>query len=234
MYTKSAEFYDALYHFKDYVAASVQLDEIIQQRHPEAQSLLDVGCGTGKHVENLRHRYQVEGLDISAELLSVARERCPDVPFHEADMATFKLGRSFDVITSLFSAIAYVRTLKNLERAVACMSSHLEPGGLLIIEPWFSPENYWRGRITANFFDKPELKIAWMYTSEIEDNVSIFKINYLVGTPEGVTYFTEKHEMGLFTEAEYIEAFERAGLAVEHDPKGLFGRGMYIGHKKNG
>jgi ubiquinone/menaquinone biosynthesis C-methylase UbiE len=234
MFTKSAQFYDALYHFKDYAAASTQVDELIQQRHPEAQTLVDVGCGTGKHLDQLRHHYQVEGLDLSHELLAIARERCPGVSFHKGDMVNFDLGHSFDVVTCLFSAIAYVRTLENLQRAVACMSRHLQPGGLLIIEPWFSPENYWLGRITANFFDDPELKIAWMYTSEIEGNVSIFNIHYLVGTPKEVTHFTERHEMGLFTPVEYTSAFQLAGLSVEYDAKGLFGRGMYIAQKGNG
>ena len=111
------------------------------------------------------------------------------------------------------------------------MAEHLKPLGVLIIEPWINPDKYWIGRITANFVDQPDLKIAWMYTSEVEENISVFGINYLVGTPEGVTYFTERHEMGLFTHEEYRNAFFRAGLDVEYDPVGLFKRGLYIGKK---
>lgn len=232
MFTKSAQFYDALYHFKDYVAASNQLKQMIEQRHPNSQTLLDVGCGTGKHVEYLQTDYQVEGLDLSAELLEVARKRCPNVPFHEASMVDFNLGQTFDVVTCLFSAIAYVKTIENMERSVATMARHLQPGGLLIVEPWISPEKYWLGKITANFVDQPDLKIAWMYTSEIEDLVSIFNIHYLVGTPEGVEHFTERHEMGLFTQEQYLEAFNKAGLDVDYDANGLFGRGIYIGVKR--
>jgi ubiquinone/menaquinone biosynthesis C-methylase UbiE len=229
MFTKSAEFYDALYHFKDYAAAAKQLRTLIQQTCPGATTLLDVGCGTGQHLQHLRGHYQVEGLDLNAKLLKIARQRCPGILFHEGNMVDFNLDRSFDVVTCLFSSIGYVGTIDNLAQAVASMSRHLKPGGILFVEPWFSPENYWTGRLTANFVDQPELKIAWMYLSELKGRTSILDIHYLVGTPQGVDHFTERHEAGLFAYAEYLEAFRRCGLDVRHDPTGLFGRGMYIG-----
>jgi ubiquinone/menaquinone biosynthesis C-methylase UbiE len=231
MFTKSAHYYDALYHFKDYTTASRQLHALIQQRNPNARTLLDVGCGTGKHLEVLRRFYQVEGLDVNPELLKVAQRRCPEVRFYKEDMTSFELGDTYDVVTCLFSSIGYVKSVNNMEKAVVSMARHLKPGGLLIVEPWFSPETYWVGKITANFVNQPDLKIAWMYTSEIDGRVSVFDINYLVGTPDGVNYFTEKHEMGLFTHEEYLKAFEEAGLDVSHDLTGLFGQGMYTGCK---
>jgi SAM-dependent methyltransferase len=231
MYRHSAELYDALYHFKDYAAASVKLHALIQERKPDAQSLLDVGCGTGKHLEFLRQFYRVEGLDVSSEMLEVARQRCPDIPFHDGNMIDFYLSRTFDVVVCLFSSIGYVKTPENLVRAVRCMASHLLAGGILIVEPWFSPDRYWKGRITANFVDEPERKIAWMYTSEGNGLLSVFDIHYLVGTPEGVTHFTERHEMGLFTEEQYAQALRAADLEITYDPDGLFGRGMYVGTK---
>lgn len=228
MFIRSAPFYDELYAFKDYEGATEKLHGILRERHPEASSLLDVACGTGRHVEKLRRHYRAEGLDLSPDLLAFARERCPDVLFHQGDMTDFDLGRRFDVVTCLFSSIAYVRTLDNLRRAVAAMARHLNPGGVLAIEPWFTPETYWTGTITGNFVDHPELKIAWMYTSERADRLSVLDIHYLVGRPAGVEHFTERHELGLFTQGEYLEAFHDAGLEAEHDPEGLFRRGLYL------
>jgi SAM-dependent methyltransferase len=232
MFAKTAQFYDALYHFKDYVSASRQLDALIRQINPRVKHLLDVGCGTGKHIEYLREYYQAEGLDLSPEMLEIARERFPEVPFHLGDMVDFDLGRAFDVVTCLFGSIGYLKTVESLDRAVARMASHLRPGGILVVEPWLSPENYWVGRLTANVADQPDLKIAWMYISEMEGRLSIFDIHYLVGTPQGISSFVERQEMGLFTHEEYLEAFQKAGLEVSYDPKGLFGYGMYTGVRK--
>lgn len=229
MFVKSAKFYNAIYKFKDYAQASEQLYTLLQQHNPQAKTLLDVGCGTGKHLEYLQKYYQVEGIDISPELLEVARQASPEITFHQANMVDFNLGHSFDVVICLFSAIAYVKTIECLDIAVASLARHLQPGGIMIVEPWVSPEKYWRNKIVANFVDEPELKVSWMYTHEIENLVSVFNINYLVGTPQGVEYFTERHEMGLFTHEQYVNSFQKAGLSVKYDANGLFGRGMYLG-----
>ena len=231
MYTKSARFYDAIYHFKDYIEASQRIHSLIQQINPYARTLLDVGCGTGKHLELWRETLQVEGLDLSPEMLEIARGRCPGVPFYQGNMVNFDLGHSFDVITCLFSSIGLVKTVKNMYTAVENMARHLNPQGILLIEPWFTPENYWVGRLTANFVDQPDLKIAWMYVSEIDGRVSITHINFMVGTPKGITHFTERLENGLFTHEEYQDAFRRVDLEVEYNPVVLFNRGLYIGKK---
>ena len=61
--------------------------------------------------------------------------------------------------------------------------------------------------------------------------VALFVFHYLVGTPEGVERFTERHELGLFTVEEYLAAFRACGLEVEYDPLWLNGRGLYMALK---
>ncbi len=234
MFTQSAPFYDALYDFKDYGAAVRHLERIFDDEAPRAKRLLDVGCGTGCHLELLDERYDVEGLDLNPGLLDVARARCPGVAFHEADMANFSLSGRFDIVTCLFSSVGYVRTEKRLRSAVLCMRRHLNPGGVLLVEPWFTPEAYWTGTITANHVDRPDLKIAWMYTSEREGPVSVLDIHYLVGRPEGIETLRERHEIGLFTREQLIDAFDRAGLEARHESSGPFGRGLYVARDLDG
>lgn len=231
MYTKSARFYDAIYSFKDYRAATDALRAVVREQKPDARTLLDVACGTGKHLELLQSDFDVAGLDLNDEMLDVARARCPGVPFHAASMVDFDLGQQFDLITLLFSSIAYVRTVEAMRETIATLARHLAPGGLIVLEPFFAPERLWTGTITANFVDQPELKIAWMYNTIREDRVAILDINYLVGTPAGIDRFTERHELGLFTNDEYADAFADAGLTATRDEDGLFGRGMYLAHK---
>lgn len=228
MFTESAEFYDILYSFVDYESAVRELRSRLDELVPHASSLLDVGCGTGRHLELLREGYEVEGLDVNPTLLELARGRCPGVTFHEADMAAFSLNRRFDVVTCLFSSIGYARTEERMRAAIACMRRHLEPGGVLLVEPWFTPESYWTGTITANHAEEGELKICWMYTSEREGDLSVLDIHYLIGRPDGVETRHERQELGLFTERQQLEALEAAGLEARYKAGGPFGRGLYV------
>ena len=234
MYTRSVQIYDTLYHFKDYAREAAAVLNWIEGLLPEAASLLDVGCATGRHLEHWQDRFKCEGVDISEEFLAIARRRCPRAQFHVADMRRIDLGQRFDVVTCLFSAIAMAaKTEPELRHTVARLAAHLRPGGLLIVEPWFTPETYWTNTITSNTVDQPDLKIVWMYTSTRENNIAVLDTHYLVGRPSGVDYFRERLECALFSDETYRDAMRAAELDVRHEAK-AFGRGMYFGVKRHG
>jgi hypothetical protein len=121
--------------------------------------------------------------------------------------------------------------VERLRQALLRLAGHLLPGGVLIVEPWFSPEQWHPGSIHAVFVDQPDLKVSRMNVSGVDGQLSFFEFHYQVGTPEGIHTFTERHELGLFTHEEYLSAFQQAGLQTLHDPKGLDGRGLYLGLK---
>jgi len=232
MFTQTARYYDKIYGFKDYQAEAQAIVDLVRAGLGSGGSrLLDVACGTGQHLEHLKEHFQVEGLDLDDELLALARQRCPGVPFHQGDMTDFDLGRRFDVVTCLFSSIGYVRTVENLVRAVDCMARHAVPGGLVLVEPWFTPEAWRPGTVHGLFVDEPDLKIARVNTSFARGRLSYFDLHYLIGTPEGTEHAVEHHELGLFEQEEMLAAFQAAGLTVSYDEEGLTGRGLYLGRR---
>lgn len=232
MFYKSAAFYDAIYSFKNYQTEAEKVHTLIEQyERSSGRELLDVACGTGQHIRQLREHYTIEGVDLDDGLLDIARQNCPGITFHHADMIDFELEKQFDVLTCLFSAIGYVRTVENLNRTIANFARHLRSGGVAIVEGWLLPEQFHAGHLGATFVDQPDLKIARLNTSSIVGNVSILHFHYLVGTPDGISNFTEDHELGLFTDTEYRAAFASAKLELHVDMQGLTGRPVYIGIK---
>jgi ubiquinone/menaquinone biosynthesis C-methylase UbiE len=233
--------YDVAYSFKDYAGEATAVTELIRKRKPEASSLLDVGCGTGKHLEHFKEAFDhVEGLDLTSSLLTEARRRLLDVPFHEGDMRSFDLGRTFDAVVCLFSAIGHLLTLEDLEMACAAMARHLAPGGVLVIEPWLSPEVWDELNLHMLTVDQPDVKLARATlpsTRGDNNEISVLDLTYLVATRGKVETFQERHELRLTSEAEFLSALSKAGLDATFEPEGLrmpsqpSSRGLYIGIK---
>ena len=232
MFSETARFYDIIYdEFKDFNAEADQIAEILRRLAPQARTVLDVGCGTGRHAAALtdRHGFDVHGLDLEPAFVEIAQERCPNGRFQVADMAGFRLGRSYDLVLCLFSSIGYVKTRARLASTAASIRAHLNPGGLALIEPWFQPHTFFPGRVHFTTVDREDLKIVRMNTARVEEGVSILDFHYLIGKEGRVEHLEETHELALFTQEEMREGFAAGGLRVaQYDPQGLTGRGLYL------
>ncbi len=229
-YSQSARYYDVIYSRKDYARESTLLIETIGQHlRSDGRRLLEAACGTGRHIEYLRQSFEIEGLDVNPKLLEIAARRNPEIPFHCADMTAFDLDRKFDVVTCLFSSIGYVKTVENLNLAVRSLGRHVLPGGLLIIEPWFTPDAWTPNIVHGMYIDEENFKLARINTSLVDGRLSVFDLHHLVGTPQETIYFVEHHELGLFETGEMLDAYHKAGFDVFYDPQGLTGRGLYTG-----
>ena len=234
MYQQSARYYDALYASmgKDYAAEARRVADLVEERkRSPGNALLDVACGTGAHLEHLRERFDCEGLDVSRQMVERARARLPGVTVHERDMIGFNLDRRFDAIVCLFSAIGYLPNVGRLDQALQSFARHLLPGGVAIVEPWFAPEEWIDGHLHALFVDEPALKVARFNVSRRDGNVSVMNFHYMVASADGVRTFVETHRATLFTQADYLAAFAKAGLSATFEQPGLTGRGLYVGVK---
>ena len=229
MFSESADWYDHFYGGKDYAAEARRVTELIRQRRPGARTLLDVACGTGRHLERLRQEFDCEGLDLDGGLLAVARRRLPGMRLTRADMADFDLGRRFDAVTCLFSSVGYLGTVERLRAAVAAMARHLEPGGVLVVEPWVLPEAWLGAMTTVEVVEDGDRKLVRVIASSRDGAMSTLRVHYVVAGGGDIQTADERHELRLFRHDEYAAAFFAAGLDTSWDPEGLIGRGLLLG-----
>lgn len=225
MFESTTGFYDLMYAHKDYVVESAWVTDAVRTRTPDARTLLDVACGTGSHLRYLTDHFACQGVDLSEPFVAIAAERA-GVPVHPADMDDFDLGETFDVVVCLFSSIGYSR---DLNAAIGAMTRHLNPGGLLVVEPWFTPDQWVPGRFDVLDHEADGTRLVRMTRSGVDGNVALMDMHYLIADQNGIEHRQESHRMTLFTFVEYEAAFRGAGLTYEMEQPGPFGRGALFG-----
>jgi SAM-dependent methyltransferase len=233
MYGKSAEIYDLLYTgtgIKNFETEAGELHAVIQGANPGASTLLDVACGTGALLAEMRRWYRVEGADLSAAMLAVAHRRLPEVTLTEADMRLLDLGRTFDAVTCLFSSVGYVTDPKDLQPTIARLAAHVAPGGVLIVDGWLRPDQWQDGhRAQPNTASDGETLVVRLGFTWREGDITTMDVHHLLETAGGIEHFSEVHRMRLVPTDEYVAAFEAAGLTSRVVPDYMPGRDRVVG-----
>ena len=232
LYRGLTRYYDLIYSQKDYATEAAILKGLIAKHKASSGiDLLDVGCGTGHHLKHLGDDFSCTGIDINGKMLEIARKNVDGAEFIEADMITMDLDRRFDVITCLFSSIGYVKTYQNLGKTLRNFAHHLKPGGLLLIEPWFTEDVYSVGAPFMDTYEDDDVKIARLNVSMKEGNVSVMEMHYLIAERDaGVKHYVGRHELGLFDTDRTLELMREAGFRASYTTEETpTSRGLYIG-----
>lgn len=234
MFHELAEYYDSLLAEKDYRSESERLNALARRYGRTAnRSWLDVACGTGRHLEFLRRTHRVAGVDVSPEMLRVARRRLPGVRFVRGDMRRFRLHESFDVVSCLFSAVGHLRTEDDLRRTFVNFARHLNPGGVAMVEPWIDPAELRPGMIHLMTHEGPEGVVVRLGHSSGRGNRSVIRCHYLIGQPHRGVRHLEEIDLGLMVPRRRILAMmSAAGLEPHYLARGVrAGRGLFVGVK---
>ncbi len=234
LYDELAEMYDLIYASKDYDGEARRLVRLARAYHPSARTLLDVACGTGRHLAAFRSEFEVAGLDASGPMLALARRRLgPSVRLTRADMRSFGLRRQYDVLVCLFSAIGYLLRPIDRRRAFERFYRHLAPGGVALVEGWILPSEFRPGSVHLQTYDGPEAKVARVSASSGSARRSRIDMHYLIGIPNArVRHVHEIHHNALVEPIEMLRTMRAAGFRSRILRTGPYRtRGLYIGVK---
>src|SRR5258708_4800540 len=99
LYRDLARYYDLIYSFWDYPSEVMRILELIEEfGKSDGNDLVDVACGTGRHMELLKDRFRSVGVDVNPDMLDVARRRLPGTDLRQGDMIHLDLGSPFDLV----------------------------------------------------------------------------------------------------------------------------------------
>lgn len=112
---------------------------MIERHQPNATTLVDFGCGTGRDLEVLAKRFECVGVDLQPRLVDYAHRVRPGLDIRVGDVRTVRLQRRMDVVTCLGNSLAYLYDNNEISRAFATLAAHARFGALLVLCSPVSP-----------------------------------------------------------------------------------------------
>jgi len=209
IFNKYAKYYNHFYAEKNYSLEAKYIADIINKKNPKAKSILDYGCGSGKHaIELAKLGYKVNGIDQSPLLIKEAKKLQKKqnndinqkINFTVGDIRNYNATSKYDVVISLFHVISYQTLNSDIQSTFCSAKNNLQKDGIFIFDCWYGPavlenkpENRYKCISTSRFnftrFATPSLDIN-KNTVDVEYTINIFDKNN-----SSFSQITECHKM---------------------------------------
>lgn len=188
---------------------------IIEQfKQPQHQSILDLGCGTGKLLmhDTLSNQFKRRvGIDLSESMINLAQTKSNQVEYHVMDMVEMKFNETFDMLTCLCDSLNYVTEIDSVHQLFKQAFNHLSTDGVLI----FDVHTLEKVKLfTDGVFYEDREEIFYHWTSDVDDDGYIdHELTFFVKKDELFERFDEFHTQRTFSKEMYLNLLEDVGFS---------------------
>lgn len=219
IYGDFAFYYDRLMGDVDYGQWADYIIDIFKKNKLEPGLIADLGCGTGSFcLEMAKKGYEMIGIDMSAEMLSCARQKALeggiDILFLNQDMTSFELYGTVDVVTCLMDSVNYITYKNDLKRLFRLVNNYLNPGGLFIFDI-NSPYKF-ENILSSNVFCETDEEVSYIWQNSYDKASRLCRFDLTFFVREGELYrrFDEVHLERAYARDELAELLKAAGLKL--------------------
>ncbi len=214
-----AVFYDKLMAGVPYSAWTDYIQRIVKKFGRKPQWVLDLCCGTGSvSILLAKKGYHVVGVDISSEMIAVAREKARaehvSVDFYVQDVCRLSLGSRFDLVVSLFDSLNYILDPDNLREAFQRTARHMTEDSLLIFD--LNTELALEG----GFFDQDNIgsglpvEYIWRSSYDKPSRICTISMAFNYKDTEGMRHIELKHYQRAYSQDEIVSMLSESGLTT--------------------
>jgi SAM-dependent methyltransferase len=181
---------------------------------PAGATVLDVGCGVGRHTLALAKRgHPATGIDAIApyieEAKRIAAERELDVEFIRADMRQFRRSESFDLAVNLLTSFGYFADPADDRRVVDNMFASLRPGGKIVID--LMPREVLARMFRERDWSQHPDGMILLEERRVSDNWTMLHVKWIVLRDE--QRFAHEFTLRLYTADQLEAVLAAAGFA---------------------
>jgi SAM-dependent methyltransferase len=203
---------------EDYVEETELFSKVIKEHSKiEAKTLLHLGCGGGHNDRTFKKHFRVTGVDISDDMLRLARKLNPEVIYHQGDMRTIRLAECFDAV-AILDSIAYMSTVDDLRRAFITAYDHLKSGGILLTYVEKFAEYFKQNKTKCSPHSQDDVEIAFIensYDPDFTDTSYESTFIYLIRRKGELEIHSDRHLCGIFKLETWLDLLREVGFEVK-------------------
>jgi len=203
---------------EDYIEETEFFSRIIKEDAKiDVRSLLHMGCGGGRNDFTFKKHFDVTGVDISDDMLRLARELNPESVYIQGDMRSIRSDKTYDSIVALDS-VNYMKTEEDLIDLFQTAYEHLNPGGVFLTVVEESRRRFKQNRTISSTHSRDDTQITFIENSfdpDPADNHFEMTFIYLVREKGNLEIFTDSHIWGLFKMETWHQLLKKANFSVQ-------------------
>lgn len=180
--------------------------------------LLDLGAGGGHVLVHLARHFDCTAVDCSAPMLEHCAELVPSARQIRADLRALRLGERFDCVL-LHDAADYLLDADDVRAALDTAAAHLEPGGVLLVAPTYTREDFDTGEVAQDGVSGERVQVHYTSLVHAPDPSGAryeLVLAYVIHDRQQheVRVVEDRHQCGLFRRAEWLAQMRRAGFTA--------------------
>ncbi|MBN2057762.1 MAG: class I SAM-dependent methyltransferase [Candidatus Saganbacteria bacterium] len=217
LYKDLAKYFQIITPPEDYLEEGEYFSQVIRNMCPiEAKTLLDLGCGGGNDDFALKKNFKITGIDVSTEMLELAKKLNPEVKYEKGDMRFFKSQERFDAVT-IFDSINYMVSKDDLAAAFNTAYEHLKPGGVLVTVAEQTKESFRQNMTMMSSHSSGNIDVTFIenyYDPDPNDTAYEGTFIFLIRDKGKLRIETDRHVCGLFHLDEWFTLLEETGFKI--------------------
>jgi SAM-dependent methyltransferase len=222
LYTDLADWFHLLTSPKDYASEAKWIAAQLKIPGVKKPTLLELGSGGGNNALHLKKHFDMTLTDLSPQMLKLSKRINPELPHKPGDMRTLRLKDMFDCVL-IHDAIMYMTSPRDLSRAIKTAALHLNPGGMLLIQPDFLEETF-DPKLDRGGHKGEGRALEYVATEKRRGASTKVDVRFSIKLTEGgkTRLVADRHVVGLFPRQLWIDTIKAAGLSAKRlsDPYG--------------